>query len=360
MSTIFHGITDKGWLSTWFYYWRDKDPDEITGATGALECNSCGSVDAYAFFPANYDVAKGVLSAKPIEVPKPTVDKEGRPQFGGIGTQPGQFFAPVDVETDAQGNLYVIDTSTKKLQKFDSSGNFLASTDIRTNPSDVNDVAQPWGLAVAADGTIAVADTFGWKVRLFDKDLKPTISFGTPPEADKAPGNFTLFGPRDIAFDAQGNLWVTDTGDSRIQVYTKQGQFVKTVGTKGSGPGQFSEPVGIDIGSDGSVYVADMYNGRVEILDASGAYKGEFKVDGWGGQDVADKPYLRVLKDGRIALSLPGKNQVSVYDTKGNLITVLADPADPMKLPYGIAETADGKLWIAEGGTGRLRLWTVP
>ena len=359
--TIADGIFDRGWLSTWFYFWRDHDPDSLTGATGDRSCNSCGSVDAYAFFPSDYDRANGIVSAKPIEAPKPGVDKAGRPTFGGVGTQPGQFFAPVDVESDADGNLYVIDSATKRLQKFDGAGNFLASTDIRLNPKDAGEAAQPWGLGISSNGTIAVADTFGWRVRLFDKDLKPTgVTFGTPPEANKEPGPFTLFGPRDIAFDAQGNLWVTDTGDGRIQIYTPQGAFVRTVGSKGSGPGQFDEQVGIAIGSDGTVFVADMYNRRVQMLNPDGTYKGEFAVAGWGGNEVTDKPYLRPLRDGRVAVSLPGKNQVAVYDLKGTQVAVIAAPEDPLNRPYGIVETADGKLWIAEGGSGRLRLFAVP
>jgi DNA-binding beta-propeller fold protein YncE len=358
-STIAHGILDKGWLDTWALFWRDHNPDEIDGSTGSLECNSCGSVNAWAFFPAGYDPVKGTFA--PAEPPHPSTDKAGRLTFGGYGTQPGNFLAPVDVETDSAGNVYVIDSRSRRLQKFDAAGNYLAGVDIRVDPGNAAEAAQPWGLAVAPDGTIAVADTFGWRVRLFDKDLKPTgVTFGTPPEADKAPTDFTLFGPRDIAFDGAGNLWVTDTGDQRIQVYTPQGTFVRSIGTKGSGPGQFSEPVGISIAADGTVFVADMYNSRVEILNADGSYKGEFHVDGWGGLDVNDKPYLRVLRDGRVAVSEPSKNEVAIYDQQGARQAVVTAPEDPLSRPYGIVETADGKLWISEGGASRLRQFAIP
>ncbi|KAA0239706.1 TIGR03663 family protein [bacterium] len=346
--TIGSGIFKGRWLPTVAGYWRDHDPGRPSG-----------SVDALAYFPVNFDPATGNLTSRPVEPPKPTADREGRPMFGGIGSLPGQFVSPVDVETDSAGNLYVIDRASRKLQKFDAAGNFVASADVRTNPADPNEGAEPWGLEVGPSGTIIVADTFGWRVRVFDRDLKPVTTFGGPPDTSKAPGPYDLYGPRDAAVDAEGNVWVTDTGHGRVMVYTVGGQFLRQVGERGAGQGQFDEPVGIDIASDGSVLVADMYNRRVQILDSRGNYVGEFRVDGWGGQDVKDKPYVRALRNGTVAVSLPALNQVRVYNRQGQLLHTIAPSEEPLNRPYGIVETPDGKLWVSEGGSGRLRLFTL-
>lgn len=346
--TIGSGIFRGRWLPTIAGYWRDHDPHRPSG-----------SVDALAYFPANFDPETGALTTRPLEPPAPTADKSGRPSFGGIGSLPGQFVSPVDVEAGPEGNLYVIDRASKKLQKFDAQGNFVASVDVRANPADPNESAEPWGLEVGPDGTIIVADTFGWRVRVFDRDLKPVTTFGGPPDTSKTPGPYDLYGPRDAAIDGEGNIWVTDTGHGRLMVYTPAGVFVRQVGERGAGPGQFDEPVGLDIAADGSILVADMYNRRVQILNARGEYAGEFAVDGWGGQDVKDKPYLRALRDGRVAVSLPGLNQVRVYDRNGQLLNTIAPSEEPLNRPYGIVETADGKLWVSEGGSGRLRLFTL-
>lgn len=346
---IWTGFTDRGWTETWLKYWRDHDPGRPNG-----------SIDAYAFFPANFNRETGKLEARPIEPPKPGTDADGKAVFGGTGSLPGQFFSPVDIERDKDGNLYVIDSATKKLQKFDSQGNFVAGVDIRLKANDLTEQAQPWGLALAPSGEIVVADTFGWRIRVFDKDLNSLASFGQPPDTTKAPGPFDLFGPRDVAVDSQGQLWVTDTGNDRIQVFTLQGQFVKTVGGTGKGPGQFDEPVGIDIGKDGSIYVADMYNRRVQVLNADGSFKSEFPVEGWGGQEINDKPYLRVLTDGRIALSVPSRNEVRVYSPSGAQNAVVDVGSEPLEHPYGIVQTADAKLWIVENGKARVRQFPIP
>ncbi len=343
------GVFGGGWLDAWFSYWRDHDPVRQPGST-----------DAFAFFPANFDLATGRLSAQPVEPPAPGSDTEGRPTFGGTGSLPGQFFAPIDVERDGAGNLYVIDSATKKLQKFDAQGNFLASVDIRTNPQDPGEQSQPWGLALGPNGQVVVADTFGWRIRVFDADLKFVTGFGQPPDTSKAPGPFDLFGPRDAAVDAAGNVWVTDTGNDRIQVFTLAGEFVRTVGSQGKGPGQFDEPVGIDIGPDGAIYVADMYNKRVQVLNPDGIFRSEFVVEGWGGLEVTDKPYLRVLRDGRIAVSVPSANVVRLYRGDGTAAGVIVSGGEPLVRPYGMAETADGKLWVVEGGSARLRLFEIP
>ena len=361
-STLAEGVFERGWLKTWYSFWRYHDPDRIIGATGPRSCNSCGSVDASAYFPAAFDRTTGRLSTRTIEPPRPGVDAAGRPTFGGPGTQAGNLAAPSDIEVDAAGNLYVIDHQRRKLQKFDKDGNILGSVDIRKNPADAGEQSEPWGLGLLPDGRVVVADTFGWRIRIFDRDLKPTeVTFGQPPSSTSlAPGPYDLFGPRDIIVDSAGQIWVTDTGNGRIVIYTDRGEFVRAIGTKGPGPGQFDEPVGLAIAPDGTVYVADMYNARVVVLDAQGVYRSEFKVEGWGGKGVDDKPYLRVLRDGRIALSLPLLNQVRLYSSSGVLQATIAPTDEPLSRPYGMVETLDGKLWIVEGGANRVRQFPIP
>ena len=79
------------------------------------------------------------------------------------------------------------------------------------------------------------------------------------------PGKF--WGPRDIAIDAEGNVYVTDTGNKRVQKFTPDGQFLQAWGGGGIVPGTFEEPVGIDIESQGNIYVADTWNRRMQKFD---------------------------------------------------------------------------------------------
>jgi len=346
---IWEGVTQDGWLSTWFAYWRDHDPGV-----------PLGSIDGYAYFPSNFDRETGLLSFEPIEAARPREDAVGRPLFGGVGFAPGEFFSPVDIDSDADGNLYVIDRASRRLQKFDASGNYLAGIDVRAADAVVTADSEPWGLTVTDDGLVVVADTFGWRVRVFDTDLRPTgVTFGDAPVGD-ASGPFDLYGPRDAVVLPNGELWVTDTGHHRIQVYSRAGEFIRTIGSRGTGPGQFSEPVSLAVAPDGSVLVADMFNSRVQRLASDGAFLAGFTVSGWGGQDPNDKPYMTVLRDGRIALSLPYRNEVRIYGPEGAVLATISDDDDPIESPYGIVEAADGRIWVVEGGSGRVRLFEVP
>lgn len=347
------GIFRGSWARDAFTYWRDHEPPQEPG-----------SIDGLAYFPISFDRATGTLSIEAIEPARPDVDAAGRPTFGGLGSRPGQFSIPVDIEAGPDGSLYVIDSASGLLQRFDPDGNFLASVELRESDTEAS---QPWGLAVAPDSRVYVADTFGWRVLAFDAGLRQRVlTFGEPPPLDgRPPGPYHLFGPRDLAIDAEGNLWVTDTGHARIVVYTPDGEYLREVAGpfdpetlhQGSGPAQFGEPVGIDIAPNGEIVVADMWNARVQVLDASGAYLREFPVPGWGGLDANDKPYLRVLRDGRIALSLPSLGEVRIYSSEGVLLSAIALVDEPLLSPYGIVETPDGKLWIVEGGAARVRLF---
>lgn len=347
---IADGVFRRNWLGDAFAFWRDREPPRDPGA-----------LDALAFFPAAFDRETGRLArpapgdAPPAAPAPPAADAAGRPVLGA----PGLFAAPVDVEPAPDGGFYVIDRVTRRLLRFDARGNLLASVDVRASPDEES---EPWGLAVAAGGRVYVADTFGWRVLAFDgATLERVLAFGERPPLDgEPPGPYHLYGPRDLAIDAAGNLWVTDTGQNRIVVYTPDGEYLREIGGPGSGPGQFSEPVGIAIGPAGEIAVADAWNARVQVLDASGAYLREFPVPGWGGRDAADKPYLRVLRDGRIALSLPSAGEVRVHAPDGALLAVVAPGSEPLLSPYGLMETADGRLWIVEGDGARVRRFAIP
>ncbi|MCA9823974.1 MAG: TIGR03663 family protein [Dehalococcoidia bacterium] len=353
---IWDGVTG-GWIPEWATYIRDH---RRPGSGEFDRCRSCGSINAFAYFPATFDRATGLITARPLEPSQPGTDDSGRAVFGGLGSLPGQFFSPVDIESDADGNLYVIDTASKKLQKFDSTGNFIAAVDVRTNEGGNFPDSEPWGLGVAPDGRIVVADTFGWRVRVFNPDLTPTnVAFGNP-HSGADPGEFDLFGPRDVVVDARDRMWVTDTGHDRVVVYTMDGEFVMSIGTSGSGPGQFDEPVGLAIDSTGVVYVADMYNARVVRLSPDGEFLGSFDVPGWGGQDVSDKPYLAMLSGDRLAASVPQGALVRIFSSEGDPLGTIGPDDDPLSQPYGLTESADGKLWIVEGGNARVRLFDIP
>jgi DNA-binding beta-propeller fold protein YncE len=317
-------------------------------------------VDAYAFFPANFDLETRRIDPSPVEIPEPGTDGAGNAMFGSRGTFPGQFTQPTDIERDADGNLYVIDPESRRLQKYDANGNFIKGVSIREDAANLQEAAEPWGIGIGSDGQIAVADTFGWRVRVFNSELEFTgVAFGEAPSNSEDPGDYELFGPRDVAFDADGNLWVTDTGHARIQVYSPAGEFIRSIGTRGDGTGQFNEPVGLAIAEDGTVFVADMYNSRVVMLEPDGSFAGEFAVEDWGGQEVLNKPYLEPLADGRVSVSLPLAGEVRVYERSGEFAGTITG-ADGLDMPYGLLQTADGKLWVVEGGSGRVRQFPLP
>jgi sugar lactone lactonase YvrE len=362
---MYDGVVHEGWVKDWYVFWRDHDPDDITplnaGALPTSDCKSCGSVDGVAYFPAAFDRKTGKLSVTGVAtVVRPGVDTEGRPTLGGSGTLTGNLSNPTDVEIDSQGNVYVIDSRFRRLTKYDAAGNVLTAIPIKVEPARADEQSEPWGLAIGPDGTIVVADTFGWRVRVFDAALQPVSTFGKPAPSNQVPGPLDFFGPRDVAIDREGLLWITDTGHDRILVFDRLGGFVKEFGKQGTGPGEFDEPVGISIGGDGTIFVADMYNGRVVLLGPDGAYRSEFPVDGWGGKGVEDKPYLEALRDGRIALSVPALQEVRLYDRSGGLSATITGGAEPLSKPYGIAQTADGKLWIVEAGVSRVRQFALP
>src|SRR5690606_1157989 len=140
---------------------------------------------------------------------------------------------------------------------------------------------------------------------------------GSPAVDDPTGGLGLFFGPRDVVLLPDNRLLVTDTGNHRLQMLDRDGNFISNVGSFGNQPGQFNEPVGLAAAPDGSIYVADTWNGRIQRLSAELLPVGEWRVEAWGSQSINNKPYLDTDSGGRIYVTDPEGYRVLVFSPTG-------------------------------------------
>lgn len=91
--------------------------------------------------------------------------------------------------------------------------------------------------------------------------------------------DYVFHKPYDVKVAGDGKIFVLDWGDSTIKIYDDDGQYIRTIGGRGQGPGEFEGLVFFSIGSDGNVYVQDSMNHRVAVLDEQGEYIAGFRIE---------------------------------------------------------------------------------
>ncbi len=190
-------------------------------------------------------------------------DKQHRAQASisqGMATPAGlavdnenRFLYVADSELD-QVLVYDADPPYKLLRTIGKPG----SKHELTTPGDFS---RPTNLAVDKDGNLYVTDTFNDRVEIFDADGNFIRTFG---KAGDGPGYFAR--PKGIAIDADGHIWVADAVQDRVQVFTPEGQLLIYLGGHGLLPGQFSTLAGLTIDKNNRVLTSEQYPGRVQIF----------------------------------------------------------------------------------------------
>jgi len=282
--------------------------------------------------------------------------------IGETGSGAGQLQAPRSIAIAPDGSLYVADSGNNRIQHLNPSGEVLQVWgqygDAIQGDAPGGMFNEPWGVAVAPDGTVYVADTWNYRIQKFTPDgrfLTMWQTFG-PDMTD------VFYGPRGIAVDGHGRVLVVDTGDKRVVVFDADGSYLTQFGSAGLGLGQFDEPVGIALDADGNVYVADTWNQRVQVFvpDASGLNYtpvSEWAISGWYGGSVQNKPFIAVDTQQHAYMTDPEACQVLEFTVGGQIVRVWGNcgsDTNGFGLPVGVAVDDTGGVWVSDAGNNRL------
>ncbi|MCB8944775.1 MAG: TIGR03663 family protein [Ardenticatenaceae bacterium] len=273
----------------------------------------------------------------------------------GVGTDAGPFTSPRNVTVAPNGNIYVADSGNHRIQVFDASGNFLTSWG--SFGSEAGQFNEPWGI-VADETAVYIADTWNHRIQKFSLDGVWLNSFGisgSPGEDETGLGLF--FGPRSLTLLPDNRLLVTDTGNHRLQLLDRDGQFLAQVGAPGAALGFMNEPVGLATGPDGSVYLADTWNGRIQKFSPDLIVEAEWPVNAWTGQSIVNKPYIAVDGQSRVYVTDPEGYRVLVFDSEGNYLArfgSFGNQASNFALPNGIAVDAQNNVYVADADNSRV------
>jgi predicted membrane-bound mannosyltransferase/DNA-binding beta-propeller fold protein YncE len=179
-------------------------------------------------------------------------------------------------------------------------------------------------------------------------------------------GDGPLNAPRNIAVAANGDIYVADSGNHRVQVFDRDGRYLRGWGGFGGEQGQFNEPWGIAV-DDQFVYVADTWNHRIQKFSHNGQFILSFGVSGvpatgetgaglfFGPRDIV------ILRDGTLAVTDTGNHRLQLFDADGNFrqqIGFLGAQMGQFYEPVSIAIGPDGFIYVADAWNQRVQSFT--
>ena len=275
---------------------------------------------------------------------------------------------PMSVATDKENNIYVTDSGNNRVVVFNRKGEYMfefgtrgvahprANQKADWSPGKFN---YPYGIDIdEATGNIFVADLVNKRIQLFDNQGKFIDWFPKEPYGGTADDIFPL------ALDVRnGKVYIANPFN--IVVFTTEGEFIKDFGMPGDGDAQFDRPNGIAAGEDGTIYVSDSNNLRLQALDPDGKVKWVYGKAVNAFDNFNKKPQefelprnITVGSDGNIYVIDSFDFNIKVISPKGKLLAEMGRRGvedGTFNFPNGIAITGDKIIYVADKGNNRVQ-----
>jgi DNA-binding beta-propeller fold protein YncE len=245
---------------------------------------------------------------------------------GAESTAGVNLHKPYGVTTDTEGRVYVTDTGLGAVLVFDPEKRSVTTLG-KDGPVRL---VTPIGLAVDEKGRLFVSDVDLDQVFCFDLGEQVVLALGRQ-EGMK--------NPTGIAIDkARHRLYVADSHQHKILIYSTDGQFLESWGSRGPEGMQFNFPTNVTVDDDGNVYVVDTGNFRVQVISPAGKLQSSFGEVGNAMGNFHRPKGIGVDSEGHIYVADAAFNNFQIFDPTGELL-----------LYVGTTGREPGSFWLPAG-----------
>jgi len=173
----------------------------------------------------------------------------------------------------------------------------------------------------------------------------------------------TLFRPTGIAFsEITGEIWVVETGSHHISVFNKNGERIRIIGCRGTGPVEFNYPTYIWIDNSGKIYIVDSMNFRIQVLSAKGEYITAFGQQGNATGYFARPRGIATDSQGNIYVVDALFNVVQIFDINGDLLYYFGSQGTgnyQFWMPSGIFIDKSDYIYISDSFNSRVQIFQL-
>lgn len=267
------------------------------------------------------------------------------------------FREPSDVAVSSDGTIYVVDGVNNSIKVFDQKGRLVSSWG--RNGSGDGELQFPLGIDVDASGLVYVADTGNHRIQIFDSRGTSVGKVTMPSRNGKPPD------PTDVAVDEPRNrLYVVDNDNHTILVYELSTRtFLQSFGEPGTEKRAFRYPFLMAVDHEGYLYVVDVINTRVQVLNREGLFVAY--IGGWGvekGEFYRPKG-VALDKQGRVYVSDSYVGVIQVFKPNGEFCSVLGDGTKgaimKFKTPTGIVIDRNNHLYVVEMFAEKVSVYAI-
>ena len=230
------------------------------------------------------------------------------------------------------------------------------SPKMRGNPVKIiTGLDRPWGIDATDDGLMIVSEWGGHCITVLGKKINSFGSYGS--------GGGQFYNPCGIAVTSNGTILVGDSGNHRIQELTMEGECIACIGGKGNGPLQFQDPKGITINkTTGHVFVAEESNHRIQVLNLDLTFSYTFGSNG-SGQGQFNEPYNVTLDSkGFIYVTDRYNNRIQKFTPEGRFVDMFGTygpKPGQLNCPSGITVDDNDLLYVTEENNHRVSIFTT-
>ncbi|MEM7347113.1 MAG: choice-of-anchor Q domain-containing protein [Chloroflexota bacterium] len=284
----------------------------------------------------------------------PTHDQRGEPRPGvGEGVGP----AICDIGAFEQEDISVptanLTLRNVSIPSGEGGAPFTASFAWGIQGANSGQFEHPQDLVTDGDGNIYVVDTNNHRVQIFNGSGVPISAWGQQGSLD---GQFES--PTALTIDSANHIYVADTANHRIQKFDHEGDHILTWGSLGAGDGQFDVPSGITRDRLNNIYVADAGNHRIQKFDSDGNH-----LLSWGSQGSNDGRFnvpngLAVDQDSNIYVTDTGNHRIQKFDSDGNHLLSWGSQGSndgQFNVPNGLAVDQDSNIYVTDTGNHRIQ-----